>query len=122
MKKFSNDVHNGVFDNYDIDNDMEMVMEYKERVYKQIEDQPPEPIIEPKEEVEPPQVKVPEVKNLDPHTVLTMEQLTNKIKNEELIDTLNMKKDFNPKEGNYLENKIKEVNPDIIEQNKRDKK
>ena len=124
MKKFGNDVHNGVYDVFDIDNDL--VLEYKDRVYNKIEDQPPEPIIEPKEEVElPPQVKKLEVENLDnrdPHTVLTMEQLTNKIKKKELYDTLQMKKNLNPNEGEYLENKINEVNSNFEEEVEKEQK
>jgi hypothetical protein len=123
MKKFENDVHGGIYDLYEIDNDF--VFEYKDRIYNKIEDQPPEPIIEPKEEVELPQpekkpeVKIPEV---DPHTVLTMEQLTNKIKKKELYDTLQMKKNLNPVEGEYLENKINEFNSNFMEEVENDKK
>jgi hypothetical protein len=51
-----------------------------------------------------------------------MEQLTNKIKKKELYDTLQMKKNLNPNEGEYLENKINEVNSNFEEEVEKEQK
>ena len=66
-----------------------------------------------------------EIENLDTrdkHTVYTMEQLRNKVKKEELFDTYKLKKKLNPEEGKFLEETIKEVDPNFIKEQEKEKK
>ena len=126
-KRFFNDVHNGIYDIHDIDNDL--IFELRDRKFNEIKTKPPEPNPEDfeKEPEKPPmpiQRKL-EIENLDTrdkHTVYTMEQLRNKVKKEELFDTYKLKKKLNPEEGKFLEETIKEVDPNFIKEQEKEKK
>ena len=114
---FKNDVHNGVYEIADITGDM--IMGMKDRVYNEIYEKPPEPTDideegknnkkifddEPKEPFKPTEDYNPD------HQILTTEQLKNKVKKEELYDTLQKKKNYNKEEGDYLKKKIDKVDP-----------
>ena len=106
-------------------------MELRERKYNEIVTKPPEVdpnSIENKEEDKKPKMPIQrklEIENLDgrdEHTVYTMEQLRNKVKKEELFDTYKLKKKLNPEEGQFLEKTIKEVDPNFIKEQEREKK
>ena len=128
-KPFSNDVHNGIYDIYGLGDDL--IMELKERKYNEIVTKPPEVdpnSIEDKEEDKNPKMPIQrklEIENLDgrdEHTVYTMEQLRNKVKKEELFDTYKLKKKLNPEEGQFLEKTIKEVDPNFLKEQEREKR
>ena len=84
-KPFLNDVHNGIYDMYELNDGL--ILEYRERVYKKIDDLPPKPDPIPKV-VLPPQEKKPEIEVIkeNEHIIYTMEELKNKIKREELFN------------------------------------
>ncbi len=97
--KIKNDVHNGVFDIMPLDEDM--VLDRRKKEFKKIEiKKVPASNIKPKK-TEPVDTVV-----LDPHKKYTMEELKEKIKKDELKDTLKVKQKFNPNEARYLEEKI----------------
>jgi hypothetical protein len=115
-KKFTNDVHNGIYDIHDID--PSWVMETKKREYNNYNYL--------KKEAEIPDIKpvVKEVKkldlnkieeNLDPHKKYTLEELKEKIQKDELKQTLNIKKNLNPEEFKFIEDKIKKVDEYFFE-------
>ena len=136
---FKNDVHNGVYEIAELTNDM--IMDLKDRVYNEIYEKPPIPTDikqsddddnnnngdddEKKKKL----FKPTEDFNPD-HAVLTTDELKNKIKKEELYGTLQTKKNYNKEEAEYLEKKIKQVDPgfekrikrEIEEEQEKDKK
>jgi hypothetical protein len=115
-KKFENDVRNGIYDIFDIDNDPSWVLETKKREYKKVEKE---------KEVQIDEIKInPIVKkkydaenleeNIDPHKPYTMEELKDKIQKDELKETLKIKKKYNPEEYKFIENKIKGVDESFL--------
>ena len=121
---FKNDVHNGVYELAEIDSDM--IMGLKNRVYKQSHDKPPVPTDLDDENAKKKKKKggkddssdlngnYKSYNDYDPdHQVLTREQLKNKIQKEELYGMLQTKKNYNKEEGNFLKEKIDEVDPDF---------
>lgn len=124
-KAFSNDVHNGIYDIYDLDDGL--IMELRNREYKRLENNPPQPeiIIEPKTVIVSEKQKNLEVENLegrDSHTIYTLDQLKKKVKKEELFDTLQVKQKHNPEEGGFLESKLNEVDAKFISEQQEQKK
>ena len=96
-----------------------MVMGMKDRVYNSIYEKPPQPTdIEDDDknkkvidELEPQKMFKPYNDYNPDHQVLSMEQLKNKIQKEELYDMLQKKKNYNKEEGDYLQEKIDQVDP-----------
>jgi hypothetical protein len=118
-RKFANDVHNGIYDIYELDN--ELILDSQKREYqtgKKNEAEIPDIKVSP---AEPKQVIRKSTEQLDPHEVKTLEQVHEQIKRDELKQTLFMKKKFNPDEAKFLENKIKEVDESFLDEDK-DKK
>ena len=121
---FKNDVHNGVYELAEIDSDM--IMGLKNRVYNQSNDKPPVPTDLDDENAKRKKKRggkddssdlngnYKPYNDYDPdHQVLTREQLKNKIQKEELYGMLQTKKNYNKEEGNFLKEKIDEVDPDF---------
>ena len=118
---FKNDVHNGVYEIAEIDGDM--IMGLKDRVYNQIHENPPIPTdLDDNEKSKKKKKNKDDEENnnfrpyndYDPeHKIRTMDELKHKIQNEELYDTLQKKKKFNKEEAKFLDEKIKEVDPNF---------
>ena len=119
-KPFLNDVHNGIYDMYELNDGL--ILEYRERVYKKIDDLPPKPDPIPKV-VLPPQEKKPEIEVIkeNEHIIYTMEELKNKIKREELFNHYLVMKKNNPEEAKYLEDQIKEIDPQFLSEMQKEK-
>ena len=122
-KPFDNDVHNGIYDMYDLDNDDSIVMETVDRVYKTIEKQPPEPEPIP-EVVLPNKPKVPEINyNFgDSYRKYTREELRDKIKRDLLYDDYIGLKQNNESEAKKLEDQINNIDPQFLENMKKERK
>lgn len=97
--KIKNDVHNGVFDIMPLDEDM--VLDRRKKEFKKIEIKKM-----PVSNLRPKKIEALNTDILDPHKKYTMEELKEKIKKDELKDTLRVKQKFNPNEARYLEEKI----------------
>ena len=124
---FKNDVHNGAYELFEIDQDM--VMGLKDRIYNRTRDKPPKPTDLDDENTKRKKKKgkgdggdddeddlnnnnYKGYNDFDPdHKVLTREELKNKIQKQELYGMLQTKKNLNKEEGKYLEDKINEVDP-----------
>ena len=98
--KIKNDIHNGVFDIMPLDNSL--VMETRKREFNNIEIKKV-----PITNIRPKKVDVIEKTPLDPHHKYTVEELKEKIKKDELKDTLKVKQKYNPGEAKDLEDKIR---------------
>jgi hypothetical protein len=114
-KKFKNDVHNGIYDIYNIDDSM--ILEIKKREYllpnsdkKEVEITELKPRPEPKIEVKPPE------EEFDPHKKYTRDEFRDKVKKDELKNTLFMKKKLNPEEARFLEEKIKDADESFLQE------
>ena len=113
---FKNDVHNGVYEIAEITGDM--IMGMKDRVYNEIYEKPPVPtdIKEDGEkrnelEDEPQRIFKPTEEYNPDHKILTRDELENKVKKEELHNTLKIKKKYNKEEGDYIDKRINQVDP-----------
>ena len=120
---FKNDVHNGVYEIAELDDDM--IMALRDRKYNRINDNPPKPDDLDDENAKRKKKKgkddselnnndnnIRPYNDFDPeHKILTREELKNKIQKEELYGMLQTKKNLNPEEGKYLGDKIEEVDP-----------
>ena len=113
---FKNDVHNGVYEIAEITGDM--IMGMKDRVYHEIYEKPPVPtdIKEDGEkrnelEDEPQRIFKPTEEYNPDHKILTRDELENKVKKEELHNTLKIKKKYNKEEGDYIDKRINQVDP-----------
>ena len=130
---FKNDVHNGEYEIAEIDGDM--IMGLKDRIYNKIHEKPPVPTDLDDYENSKRKKKgkgdddddlnknIRPYNDYDPdHKVLTREQLQQKIKDDELYDTVQKKKEFKKEEGDFLEEKINEVDPSFLKRKENEKK
>lgn len=108
--KIINDVHNGIADLMPLDDGM--VLEKRKREFKKVE------IAKvPVTNVRPKKPPVVDTTSLDPHKKYTLEELKEKIKKDELKDTLKVKQKFNPDEAKDLEEKmIASGNEDLLKE------
>lgn len=109
-KKFANDVHNGIYDIHAID--PSWVLETKKREYinynhlkKEAEITDIKPVVKEVKKLDLNKIE----ENLDPHKKYTLEELKDKIQKDELKETLKIKKNLNPEEFKFMEDKIKKV-------------
>jgi hypothetical protein len=112
--KFMNDVHNGLYDVMPLDSDM--IFEVKAREFNKA---PVSDGGEMKFVTDNSLVKRSgtNLQQDDPYKKYTMDELKDKIKEDELKDTFKLKRKFNPDEAKYLEDKIGAVDQNFLRSN-----
>jgi hypothetical protein len=127
VKRFKNDVHNGIYDVFDLYDDL--IMGVKKREWKTdandpirekfkdvpITDIKQDDTTKKKKQLDVDKVAQKDNEELNPHKILTMEELNNEIKKKELKETFYMKKKFNPEEAKFLEEKINDVDETFLQ-------
>jgi len=117
-KKFRNDVHNGVYDLMNIDD--KMVLQVVKRDFRSLPKQKDIEIKDLKNNSQSYDQHLNKSPNREEDSFdgkykkYTIDELKDKIKRDELKETLNIKRSFNPEEGKFLEERIKEVDEDFF--------
>lgn len=115
--KYSNDVHNGLYDIVDIDTDFKnLILEWKDlNLHDGIDTTVP--VMDIRSDEHPPEVKKRFAQNpqLLDHKVYTRDELKELITKKELKDTLNIKEELNPQEAELLKSIVIERDPELLE-------